>query len=569
MRLRVPDNSFFIRASLVLLASLCISLQMSACSRRSVQNKQQSLAAPSLYSLPVKLEEPVAESESVKPVVKKETVSGKEKFVSCKLIDETGISVKPSSVVTIGNDLYFLGPAQLWCARDGVALLEEHKSPSLVCTELGLNEHKINDIPVQEFCDLVCFVPHKTLIVLEKSGDLLEFNPASKTWRVAWPNKPITYSPDPDFISLTCSQNVIVLLDPERNELWKFDGRNLSRLITPEVLPWKALSSKSVADGFAICQDGNIAVMKQSGTVTEYGGRACVTAIRQLNCKKFGWLKATRICNGPTDFLIVDREHNAIVELNKQTSTTRVHYFPSDWDLRGICNIANGFAAVNGDRIVYLPLSIKDDTAKSSDTYASRTLDPRLQKLRLPILHSRLPYHPGVWPGARRLYRYGVHKGVDFFYDTGCGVVVKTGTPVLAAADGRIIRIDSNFKDMGEKQFAKIMRECINAHNTSDSNEDKFRGCQVWIDHGNGLRTKYAHLDHVNYKLHAGEWVKCGSVIGYVGVSGTGENLPGHVKQPHLHFEVWLDGNYLGYGLTPAETIAVYQRIFGCGCKNS
>jgi murein DD-endopeptidase MepM/ murein hydrolase activator NlpD len=47
-----------------------------------------------------------------------------------------------------------------------------------------------------------------------------------------------------------------------------------------------------------------------------------------------------------------------------------------------------------------------------------------------------------------------------------------------------------------------------------------------------------------------------------VGVSGTGQNLPGRAKYPHLHFEIWLDGKYLGYGLTPAETVGIFEDIF-------
>jgi murein DD-endopeptidase MepM/ murein hydrolase activator NlpD len=552
--------------------ALLIALHAVAGAAANIQDHRQIPVAHTLQSSPAKyvdtkkVQQP---ANSINKAALRPTIFSAapcEKLISCKLVDKTGRSIKPSSVTALGNDLYFLGPAQVWRANDAVRLLNQHNCSVLVCTSVGPTTRSINNVPVQEFCDFTGFPLHKSLIVLEKSGDLLEFNPVTNSWHVAWPNKPITYSPDPDFISLTTLSDGVVLLDPERNELWKFDGRNLNRLITPEVLPWKVHRSKiNLADGLAVCQDQNIFVLKRSGTVTELGGggKRGIAAIRQLNNKPFGWLKPTRICNGPTNLLIIDREHNAVVELNKHSGAVKVQSFPADSDLRGIYAVPEGFYVINGDSLAFLPQSLP---APSKSGYVSRNLDARLKLLRLPIHHSRLPYHPGVWPGARRLYRYGVHKGVDFFYDTGCGIAVKTGTPVCAAADGKIIRIDNNFKDLSEKQYAQIMKECVRSHNTSDRNEDLLRGCQVWIDHGNGLITKYAHLDHVNSKLHKGDLVKCGNVVGYVGVSGTGENLPGRLKQPHLHFEVWLDGNYLGYGLTPAETIAVFERIFGCHC---
>ena len=196
-----------------------------------------------------------------------------------------------------------------------------------------------------------------------------------------------------------------------------------------------------------------------------------------------------------------------------------------------------------------------------------RRIDERLDGMILPIEGVRLPRHPGVWPGARRLYRFGVHKGVDFFDDPGCSANVVMGTSVRASDSGKVIRADVNFRDMDTESFRRVMSECRRQHNTSEKNEDLFRGRQVWIDHGNGAITRYAHLSKVADGLRAGRYVSRGEVVGYVGVSGTGESLSGHVKHPHLHFEIWLDGNYLGFGLTSGETIGLYEDIFGTGCR--
>jgi hypothetical protein len=158
---------------------------------------------------------------------------------------------------------------------------------------------------------------------------------------------------------------------------------------------------------------------------------------------------------------------------------------------------------------------------------------------------------------------------VDFFDDRGCSARVVVGTPSRAAESGRVVRCDCLFTDMNLSKFNRVMRQCFTEHNTSDANEDLLRGCQVWIDHGNGLLTKYAHLDQTRPGLRSGAYISRGEVVGGIGVSGTGQNLPGRGKHPHLHFEIWLDGRYLGWGLTPAETIGVYEDIFGTSCEGN
>jgi beta-lactamase regulating signal transducer with metallopeptidase domain len=58
-------------------------------------------------------------------------------------------------------------------------------------------------------------------------------------------------------------------------------------------------------------------------------------------------------------------------------------------------------------------------------------------------------------------------------------------------------------------------------------------GTVVLVDHGGGLKTFYAHLD--SYSVQEGERVSRGDALGVQGSSGRSTG-------PHLHFEVWLDG---------------------------
>lgn len=59
-------------------------------------------------------------------------------------------------------------------------------------------------------------------------------------------------------------------------------------------------------------------------------------------------------------------------------------------------------------------------------------------------------------------------------------------------------------------------------------------GNVVYIDHGNGYQTRYAHQKYLNVKV--GDYVQKGDVLGYMGTTG---NSTGN----HVHFEVRLNSN--------------------------
>jgi len=112
--------------------------------------------------------------------------------------------------------------------------------------------------------------------------------------------------------------------------------------------------------------------------------------------------------------------------------------------------------------------------------------------------------------GARMTSRFGMrrhpilgytrmHQGIDF----GAG----SGTPVVAAGDGVVVEAR------------------------------RWGGYGNWVRvrHDGGWETGYAHLSRFGKGVRAGQRVKQGQVIAYVGSTGASTG-------PHLHYEIWKGG---------------------------
>ena len=196
-----------------------------------------------------------------------------------------------------------------------------------------------------------------------------------------------------------------------------------------------------------------------------------------------------------------------------------------------------------------------DSEADAPDQQA----DHPLRGFVRPIAGACVTEFPGHLPGSPRTYRnHGVHEGLDFYEWASCTAVTYT-TEILAAKAGVIIRADLDYVEITPADWQRF----IDANWEGEQILDELRGRQVWIDHGRGIVTRYAHLSEIADGIALGVEVQQGQVIGYPGESGQQEVYANPGTDIHLHFEIRVGDSWLGRGETPEDARTLYLRAFG------
>lgn len=138
---------------------------------------------------------------------------------------------------------------------------------------------------------------------------------------------------------------------------------------------------------------------------------------------------------------------------------------------------------------------------------------------------------------------------------------INFGDPVFAAGPGVIYRIDHGYLEPPIEEREEQLKICTETKDTPEDILDKLRGRQVWLVHPHGVITRYAHLSEVCSDLQEGDQIEAGDFIGNIGNSGTSEGAQGNTLNAHLHFEIWIDSNFLGEGLSPQETRELWKHL--------
>lgn len=179
----------------------------------------------------------------------------------------------------------------------------------------------------------------------------------------------------------------------------------------------------------------------------------------------------------------------------------------------------------------------------------------------MPIEGACLPTVANLLPNAPRPYRHGVHEGVDFYNGYSC-VTIDRGTPVWAVKAGTVVRADWDYRPLTREELDALLARTASQGYTDAEALDRFRGRQVWIDHGDGLVTRYCHLDGIAPGVQVGALVEAGQLIAYVGNTGTPQEVLDPDTEFHLHLEIRVGDSYLGQGLSYDEMVATLQRAF-------
>ena len=190
------------------------------------------------------------------------------------------------------------------------------------------------------------------------------------------------------------------------------------------------------------------------------------------------------------------------------------------------------------------------------------TLDPDdLSGFTPPVPGACLPYADSLMPNAPRLYRNGVHEGVDIYPGYACAYV-ELNTPALAMYDGVVVRADLDYVEITPEQVSEFAARTARQGYTDPETLDIYRGRQVWIDHGSGVVARYAHLASIADGIEVGVEVTQGQVVGGLGESGTPESVLAPGTDIHLHYEVRIGDSFLGDGLPPDVVRGLYERLF-------
>ncbi len=176
-------------------------------------------------------------------------------------------------------------------------------------------------------------------------------------------------------------------------------------------------------------------------------------------------------------------------------------------------NKAHLLAQTQADTLKYN--NLVDDLQKQRDEIESEIQDleagkvdqisgmPAFKKglLTYPLKQFTISQGYGKTSYSKKAYASGKHNGIDF--------AAATGTPIYAAADGKVIDVGN----LGKYAYGKW----------------------VAIDHGNGIVTLYGHMS--SQSVSKGSKVKQGDKIGAVGSTG-------YSTGSHVHFSVFSTNSY-------------------------
>lgn len=403
------------------------------------------------------------------------------------------------------------------------------------------------------------------LFVLDKTNDIYRYSRAGQ-WTMAFPAAPVPDQfPDPQYLAIQVDARGAYALDADLSRIWA--------LREEVAIPKVTMQAAQLLTGvdFVTLNNGGSAltfsVLLHDGSIQRFG-QGAPRAVTSGTASPAGRPWPAQLLLADDTLYAVDGESREItgIDLQTQQRVRKISFrLPNLQRLRSAVVQADRVYAVAG-RTLYVSDRQDKETCPvvhydNHYYFAGHNLQELFADFQLPYPGTVLPDRPRSYPGARRLYRYGVHEGLDIYGFDAAGL--HFGSSVWSVAPGVVARADHDFVELSPAAYEAAVAQAEAEHRTPPSLADHFLGRQVAVEHGHGVESRYAHLEAIAPGIDVGAPIAQGMAVGTVGVSGTYAGAYGTTDGTHFHFELWINGRYLGQGLSLYETMRLWQAVFG------
>jgi murein DD-endopeptidase MepM/ murein hydrolase activator NlpD len=468
----------------------------------------------------------------------------------------------PLRLVLLEGDAYVLDTGQLKKVTLGRAVS---------CQVIQPPGNEVDSVPVQELGDITLSEEDSSLLLLDRAGNVFRYTPQDNAWRVERLGNSPGASSSQYLLTISAAEEGFYLLDTNLGHIWhQQQGQAQTLDVSLDLLESADLAAGQ--DLFVLAEDG------YRGPLRLYRLRGEPLAPDPdfeppPELTRPALLFLDRGTGGQLYVLDQDRQHVSALDPATGSLVREFLLDTEDVEIHALYAEQQKLYLASGDAIYVYPrepMASPEEATTAEPAVSLASLpphDPRvldlLPSLALPIEGTALSNLSFRLPGAPRPYRYGVHEGIDFYW--AAGEPVTATTPVLSVAAGEIVRIDVDYSPPSADEMEALLAHAAAVFHTPAETLDILRGRQVWIDHGEGLVTRYCHLSAVAEDLMVGDLVDQGQMVGYVGNSGTPASYYGQGLEMHLHLEIRIGEGYLGQYLRSSEVKRWLATAFGTG----
>ncbi|MCA9931272.1 MAG: peptidoglycan DD-metalloendopeptidase family protein [Anaerolineales bacterium] len=461
---------------------------------------------------------------------------------------------KNTGIRQYDNHLFFhpigldIAPSSIFMLDAGRVLKFDLDTPGLPQTLLSPGDY-VGNVRVLEPLDLAAMTDG--LLVLDRAGDVYLYDWQTQAWQIDRYDRPVGESSGHYYVAVAGEGNGRYLLETNYHYVRLYGEAVRNRL-------WPLIESRAVdvavngEDVFVLTQE----MRGQNGILAKYRDTAYVTAFRPT----VDIVQPRQVVVGETAVFVLDMAGQRLLALDRITGQLlQVYQTPPGTTAFDIDEMADRWLFTAPDRLYFFDepqtqIQIPGGDPLPAALFTESMWQEVLSGLILPIQATDLTRRDFQMPGAPRHYRLGVHQGLDFYW--------RPGTAVYAVADGVVVRAMHDYEPLTSEQLDQLRVETKTLGFTSSTAIDLYRGRQVWIQHPDGIVSRYIHLSSIVPEIIEGASVVQGQQIGAVGNSGSPASLQSKSVDSHLHFELWWQDTYLGQFFRPVETRQLIETIF-------